>query len=285
MRSTLVFTEPDGFGFYRVTRVYQRRHQAQTQEITLPIQPVVELPDNIYEPYSNYATFALLEWQQRYGSGTSISAMKDLQSIMGHPEFRVLDAASFNYDRLHKLTGSQDLDSNVNYDAGWKTTTLTIDVLLSFMTDAPASSVPITVDFYYRPLVDVLKSVFASRTECRNIVFVPYEQRVRLPSGKDMGVYSEAFCSKRFRDFYDAIQRYPGDDLERTVAGLIFSSDALAPTNFGTTKIWPIYLSVANMTTKERTGRDSRGIYHIAHIPEVNSSPSYRQHLLLTSSR
>ena len=47
MRSTLVFTEPDGFGFYHVTRVYQCRHQAQTQEITLPIQPVVELPDNM----------------------------------------------------------------------------------------------------------------------------------------------------------------------------------------------------------------------------------------------
>ena len=80
------------------------------------------------------------------------------------------------------------------------------------------------------------------------------------------------FTSKRFRDFHDEIQRYPGDDLERAVAAMILSSDALAPTNFGTAKFWPLYMFLGNMSIAEHTGRNSNGIFHIAHIPQVRVS-------------
>ena len=273
--STLHKTKPDDYGFYRVTRIYHRQG-VQPEQVKLPIAAQRGLPDNIYHPYPNYTAFAFHDFQLSHPNGITNSAMKDLQHIMAHPEFKQEDFLSTNIDKLHKLTGTRDYSTIEEIDSGWRCERVSISVPVGCLGEGLPESINFEIEeFYYRPIIGVLKSIFSSNSDSRNIVYLPYEQRVITVSGADMGVYSEAFCSKRFRDFHDHIQHLPGcdDGLERAVAGMIIHSDSLSPTNFGTTKIWPAYLSLANMSISERTGRNSKGIHHIMHIPEVNYSP------------
>jgi hypothetical protein len=53
---------------------------------------------------------------------------------------------------------------------------------------------------------------------------------------------------------------------------LIFWSDATLLTQFGTMRLWPIYLMPGNLLEYVRTKMDSGDCHHVAHIPSVCSS-------------
>ena len=108
---------------------------------------------------------------------------------MAYPEYRAQDYVDFKYDRLNKFLKTTDVDPDVNIDASWRKAIVNVLVPLGFTNDV---SVPPWIEapceFYYRPLEEVLKSIFASKSESRNLIYVPYEQRVRTADGRDMGL-------------------------------------------------------------------------------------------------
>ena len=88
--------------------------------------------------------------------------------------------------------------------------------------------------------------------------------------------YSLNSDSDAFIAAHDDIQRHgllPPDDLgcvrKKIIAALMFWSDSTHLTDFGTAKIWPIYLVFGNLSKYIRGRPTSGAWYHLAYIPSV----------------
>jgi hypothetical protein len=65
-------------------------------------------------------------------------------------------------------------------------------------------------------------------------------------------------------------QNEPECTLEKVVLGLMFWSDSTHLANFGTAKVWPIYLQFANLSKYIRCKPTSGASHHVAYIPSVS---------------
>ena len=96
-------------------------------------------------------------------------------------------------------------------------------------------------------------------------------------SGKDKRIYSETFTSDAFLDETEQVQWHapvPPEDSackqEKVVAAMMFSSDATMLTDFSTTKGWPIYFMLGNLSKYIWAQPDSGAMHHLAYIPSVS---------------
>ena len=110
--------------------------------------------------------------------------------------------------------------------------------------------------------------------------FSPFKLYHKSPITKTVErIYGEIYTSDAFLVEHENVQRrglLPPDDLdckrERTVAALMFSSDATHLTNFGSAKAWPVYLMLGNLSKYIRARPNSGAMYHLAYIPSVSTS-------------
>ena len=98
-------------------------------------------------------------------------------------------------------------------------------------------------------------------------------------SGKEERIYGEIFTSDAFLEEAERVRRQglvPPDDStckrEKVVAAMMMSSDATMLTDFGTTKGWPIYFMLGNLSKYIRAQPDSGAMHHLAYIPSVRHS-------------
>jgi hypothetical protein len=96
-------------------------------------------------------------------------------------------------------------------------------------------------------------------------------------SGKEEHIYGEIFTSDAFLEETERVQRHglvPPEDStckrEKVVAAMMMSSDATMLTDFGTTKGWPIYFMLGNLSKYIRAQPDSGAMHHLAYIPSVS---------------
>ena len=91
-------------------------------------------------------------------------------------------------------------------------------------------------------------------------------------------VYSELYNSDAFIKEHDRVQRAPVPEqesdckLEKVIAALMFWSDATHLANFGTAKLWPIYMFLGNLSKYTRAELTSNACCHIAYIPSLADS-------------
>ena len=85
--------------------------------------------------------------------------------------------------------------------------------------------------------------------------FLPFKlYRTSPTTGEHECIYSEIYNSDSFIKEHDWVQRAPVPDddwnckQEKTVAALMFWSDATHLANFGTAKLWPIYMFLGNLS-------------------------------------
>ena len=95
-------------------------------------------------------------------------------------------------------------------------------------------------------------------------------------TGVEQRVYGELYNSDAFIKEHHRVQncsRPPPDDpgcrLEKVIAALMFWSDSTHLTNFGTAKLWPIYLFFGNLSKYIRSRPSSGACNHLAYIPSV----------------
>jgi hypothetical protein len=96
-------------------------------------------------------------------------------------------------------------------------------------------------------------------------------------SGKEERIYGEIFTSDSFLEETEEVRRHglvPPEDStckrEKVVAAMMVSSDATMLTDFGTTKGWPIYFMLGNLSKYVRAQPDSGAMHHLAYIPSVS---------------
>ncbi|KAF8156767.1 hypothetical protein B0H34DRAFT_789464 [Crassisporium funariophilum] len=123
----------------------------------------------------------------------------------------------------------------------------------------------------------VIRAMFSSPLASK-LHFSPFKLYYRSPSGKEEQVFCEVYDSDAFNDENDKIQRAPvppddpGCKREKVVLALMFWSDATHLANFGTAKLWPIYMLLGNLSKYFRSQPNSGACQHIAYIPSLPDS-------------
>lgn len=130
--------------------------------------------------------------------------------------------------------------------------------------------------FHFRSILSVIQAAFQSPL-ADHFHLSPYKLFRKSPvTNEDERIFSELYDSDAFVAAHDDIQRHgllPPDDLgctrEKIIAALMFWSDSTHLTDFGTAKIWPIYLVFGNLSKYIRARPTSGAWHHLAYIPSV----------------
>ena len=89
-----------------------------------------------------------------------------------------------------------------------------------------------------------------------------------------MHCIDEVYTSDAHINAHNELQKWvnePGCTLEKVILALMFWSDSTQLTNFGTAKVWPLYLFLGNLS-KYFHGKPSSGAcHHVAYFPSVCS--------------
>jgi hypothetical protein len=107
---------------------------------------------------------------------------------------------------------------------------------------------------------------------------LPYKLFHRKPSSEEERIFSEVYDSNVFQAEHDKVQQapLPDDDLTcsrpRVVASMMCWSDSTHLTSFGNAKLWPIYLSLGNLSKYIRVQPTSGAFMHLAYIPSLSDS-------------
>ena len=74
-----------------------------------------------------------------------------------------------------------------------------------------------------------------------------------------------------FLEAHKKLLKIPGCQAERVVAPLMFWSDSTHLTNFGTAKLWPIYMYLGSQDKCLHVKPTAHVCHHLAYIPSVIS--------------
>jgi hypothetical protein len=106
----------------------------------------------------------------------------------------------------------------------------------------------------HRKLTSVIQEAFESPL-AHLYHYSPFKLFQRSQNGKEERIYGEIFTSDAFLEETERVQRQglvPPEDptckREKVVAAMMMSSDATMLTDFGTTKGWPIYFMLGNLS-------------------------------------
>lgn len=135
----------------------------------------------------------------------------------------------------------------------------------------------------YQKLTDVIKAAFSTDILANRLHYSPFKLFQRSPlTNEDKWVFSELYNSDTFIQEDEAVKRHaplPPDDpdckLEKVVAAIMVWSDATHLANFGTAKLWPIYMFLGNLSKYIRVLPESRACHHLAYISSVCSPCLY----------
>ncbi|KAJ2924212.1 hypothetical protein H1R20_g12890, partial [Candolleomyces eurysporus] len=200
--------------------------------------PDVESSDEEGEYLHKNRTFSLLSEWQFTGSNEKSNAEMDrlVNNVFSDPNFDLEDARRFKAQRV-----ANEIDKNQEKQKD----------------RSPAFAHPLAAQFH----------------------FSPYKLFHQPESGERQRVYSEVYDSDAFIKEHDDVQnraKNPPEDPdckhEKVVAALMFWSDSTHLTNFGTAKLWPIYMALGNLSKYIRAMPDVGALQHVAYIPSLPDS-------------
>ncbi|KAJ2935345.1 hypothetical protein H1R20_g1749, partial [Candolleomyces eurysporus] len=244
--------------------------------------PDVESSDEEGEYLHKNRTFSLLaEWQFTGSNEKSNAEMDRLaNNVFSDPNFDLEDARRFKAQRvaneIDKNQEKQKDRSRNSFLGRSKEISVPIDVPSGSPTEPPRTfNIP---GLHYRSLTDLIRAAFAHPLAAQ-FHFSPYKLFHQPESGERQRVYSEVYDSDAFIKEHDDVQnrvKNPPEDpdckREKIVAALMFWSDSTHLTNFGTAKLWPIYMALGNLSKYIRAMPDFGALQHVAYIPFLPDS-------------
>ncbi|KAJ3963597.1 hypothetical protein EV361DRAFT_762035, partial [Lentinula raphanica] len=131
----------------------------------------------------------------------------------------------------------------------------------------------------YRNPLSVIRAAFQDRLASQ-FHFTPFKlfQEVTDDDGKTSSkrIYTDLYNSDAFIEEHKTLRRAPTDDpgcqREKVIAALMCWSDATQLANFGTAKLWPIYMMFGNLSKYIRASPNSGAVHHLAYIPGIPDS-------------
>ncbi|KAJ3882463.1 hypothetical protein F5051DRAFT_494399 [Lentinula edodes] len=223
------------------------------------------------------STYRIMQW---LNTGSSVKSEGEttrlVEEVLNAPDFDIKDLSHFSAHRENLRADKAKIpESASNYLSGFETTSVDIRVP-SGQRNVPSEmfSVP---GLHYRPLLSVIREAFSGPLS-NKIHFSPFKLFHQSSSTEEIRVHGELYTSDSFLQAHDQIQRVPLPSeesdckLERVVAALMLWSDATHVANFGTAKMWPIYMMLGNISKYIRALPDSGACHHLAYIPSLPDS-------------
>jgi len=204
-------------------------------------------------PFSNMTIWHLMTW---LNSGSAVKTETEVNRLVEGVQvaggFPATDLKGFNAHRENqRLDAAQ---KSPPFGDGFQETSIPIRVPTGDPTPKQRAKTYNVPGFYFRKLTSVIKAAFEGPL-AEHFHFSPYKLFHKSPvTGEDERIFSEIYDSDGLAEAHKDIQRHgrlppddPGCRREKVVAALMFWSDSTHLTNFGTAKIWPIYLLFGNV--------------------------------------
>ena len=223
-------------------------------------------------PFKNMSIFRLMQWMNTSNNQKSAGEVNRLiNDVISAEDFSPTDLKGFMAQRENRRFDQSKASPDFSSKDGWTEVDVDIQVPTG-VKNAPA--IPFTIKgLHRRRLVDVIKAAFSEKA-AEKFHLTPFKRFWKSPvTGNEERVYDEVYTSDAWLDAHAKLQKQPaepGCQLERTIAGLMFWSDSTHLTNFGTAKVWPLYLYFANLSKYIRAKPTSGACHHIAYIPQVS---------------
>ena len=226
-------------------------------------------------PFANMSVWRLMCWVNTGSSSKSEGEVDRLvKDVLNAPDFCTKDLKNFN---AHRENSHLDVaDKATPLEDNFHVTSISIEVPTGQPSDPLASRTYSVPGLRYRKLLNVVKAAFQDPLS-RQFHFTPFSLIHRSPiTNKEQRVYGELYNSDEFINEHRRVQNRsppppddPGCKLEKVIAALMFWSDSTHLTNFGTAKLWPIYLFFGNLSKYIRSRPSSGACNHLAYIPSV----------------
>ncbi|KAG6906823.1 hypothetical protein DXG01_011815 [Tephrocybe rancida] len=250
--STPIDTPDNALGVYRQYQSMPTHNPEQVESLT-SLSNIKQIVAPSYMPYPNLNAFKLGKWYWNEGIQKSQSSFRSLMDIVGSEYFVPGDVHNLNWKSINSELGLNAWDSKEweDVNAGWHVSEVTIQVPFHRNLYAPGVC-PFTVKAFYRhPLVAVIhEKLTLKKEDMRHFHLEPYELMWRPNAQEEpIHLHGEIYTSPSFAKAHCELQsspREPGCNLPRYVVSLMFWSDGMHLTNFGTASLTPLYLQFGN---------------------------------------
>ena len=249
-----------------------------------PFKPWSRSIQNPYSPYPNQSSFMLGDWFWNGGVQKSHSSLNTLIDIITHPNFNITGLWDVRWESVNAdLAGDSDGEW---LDAGWTCTPISLSVPYQTRRGERCTSDAgpwnyVVGDFYHQKLTSIICEKITGLTENSQFHFAPYELLwKRSQDSPPVHIQGELYTSPAFIDTHRELQespREPGCQLPQVVVALMFVSDAIQLTTFGTGKLWPGYMYFGNDTKYHWCKPTCHLCEHIAYFQSVSSGHTFLQ--------
>ncbi|KAG8971917.1 hypothetical protein FRB93_003046 [Tulasnella sp. JGI-2019a] len=287
-------TEPNKFG---LVREYSRKPSiipdapyAPSEEpgapFPAPLKAITLPPPSLTAalgPLPNYSMFLQARWLWLNGgsTGSEASNRRLITEVYGDSQFKTEDVRPQYFNGL-KAKFADYRPTPFASDDGWKTGTYSIKVPLGkhpISNPFPSTAEFPVPGFRHRSIVDVVRNTLTSDPNVRDFHLHPFRQYVQKPGTSErQRVIDDVFSSDGMMEEYERLQkspREPGCSLERIIVALQFWSDATLLANFGSAKLWPVYMCFGNQPKRARSRPDAYACHDIAYFPSVRIDVSH----------
>lgn len=233
-----------------------------------------------FYPFPNISTFMLSEWYYNSPSGErSGPDFNRLVSVLSDKRFTLEEVIGFNAKTRDKLLDQGNNAVNGDMECteigGWACNVpVTIQIPEGnhrwSNDEGRTFSVP---GLHHRSITEIIQSVFETN---RHLHYTPFELWWQPdPDIPPQRIYSDISCSQAFHDAHHEVNEnpdfhVPGCTLEKTVAAIMIYSDSTHLAQFGTAKLWPIYVFAGNLDKWFRSKPSTHSCEHWAYIPSVS---------------
>ena len=224
--------------------------------------------------HRNESVEMIMNWKDSGAPTKSDAEVNRLvKDVLLDPGFKLEDLRGFSVARENQQSDAAEKKSP--FLDSFQTANIDIEVPSGVKGVPPGTfTVP---GLLYRKLTSVIRAAFSSPLASR-FHFSPFKLFHKSPSGEEERIYSELYNSDVFIEEHDNVQRAPlppnepDCKREKVVAALMFWSDSTHLANFGTAKLWPIYLLFGNVSKYIRGQPNSGACQHVAYIPSLPDS-------------
>ena len=227
-------------------------------------------------PFKNMSIYRLMAWMN---TGNNQKSEGELNRLVTE----VICADDFKPDDLHGFNAHTE---NIRFDQSehaepsdppsftdsWTEKSVNIEVPIGTKDASGIGKLFAVPGLHIRSLTAIITAAFTEEIS-RQFHLTPFRRFWKpSPFRDEERVYDEVYTSDAFLEAHDTLQKQPsepGCTLEKVVIGLMFWSDSTHLANFGTAKVWPLYLYFANLSKYVRANPSSGACQHVAYIPSV----------------
>lgn len=228
------------------------------------------------------------DYVNEYVKGANFTKLEKALDSLDRPDVTrrrgvTLEEVEDEGDRPREGGGAEVGDEGWEYCDGWLEDTVTIEIPTGAKpgrnTTTPTSHSYTIPGLHRRPLVEVIKEA-CTDDSARDFHFEPYKAYRPKPTHHGdpapdafERVHDELYASDAWMEEQvklDNLPPEPGCNLPRAIAALMFWSDATHVSQFGQSKMWPIYMFFGNLSKWLRCKPRAKAAHHVGHIPSVS---------------